>query len=99
MVSLEYLLHFIDEDAPYGDVTSEAVIPDMRCRAEITAEQAGIIAGLCEATMLFSHYGVAVEQLAQDGRIVKAGDKLLSLTETQKGSSWLNGLHSTSSGE
>ncbi len=84
MVSLEYLLHFIDEDAPYGDVTSEAVIPDMRCRAEITAEQAGIIAGLCEATMLFSHYGVAVEQFAQDGRIVKAGDKLLSLTGDAK---------------
>jgi len=79
MVSLEYLLHFIDEDAPSGDVTSEAVIPDIRCRAEIVAEQSGIIAGLCEATMLFSHYGVAAEQFAQDGQIVKAGDKLLSL--------------------
>jgi nicotinate-nucleotide pyrophosphorylase (carboxylating) len=84
MVSLEYLLHFIDEDAPSGDVTSEAVIPDMRCRAEISAEQAGIIAGLCEATMLFSHYDVTVERFAQDGRIVKAGDKLLSLTGDAK---------------
>jgi nicotinate-nucleotide pyrophosphorylase (carboxylating) len=84
MVSLEYLLHYIDEDAPSGDVTSEAVIPDMRCRAEISAEQAGIIAGLCEATMLFSHYDVTVEQSAQDGRIVKAGDKLLSLTGDAK---------------
>jgi len=79
MVSLEYLLHFIDEDAPSGDMTSEAVIPDILCRAEISAEQAGIIAGLSEATTLFSHYGIAVEQYVQDGRIVKAGDKLLSL--------------------
>ncbi|MFA4848590.1 MAG: carboxylating nicotinate-nucleotide diphosphorylase [Methanoregula sp.] len=84
MVSLEYLLHFIDEDSPSGDVTSEAVIPDMRCHAEISAEQAGIIAGLCEATMLFSHYDVTVEQFAQDGQIVKAGDKLLSLTGDAK---------------
>jgi nicotinate-nucleotide pyrophosphorylase (carboxylating) len=84
MVSLDYLLRFIDEDAPLGDVTSEAVIPDICCRAEITAEQAGIIAGLCEATMLFSHYGVAVEQFTQDGRIVKTGSKLLSLTGDAK---------------
>ena len=84
MVSLEYLLHFIEEDAPSGDVTSEAVIPDICCRAEIIAEQSGIIAGLCEATMLFSHYGIAVEQFAQDGKTVKAGDKLLLLTGDAK---------------
>jgi nicotinate-nucleotide pyrophosphorylase (carboxylating) len=84
MVSLEYLLHFIFEDAPSGDVTSEAVIPDIRCRAEISAEQSGIIAGLCEATMLFSHYGVAVEPFAQDGHSVKGGGKLLSLTGDAK---------------
>ena len=84
MVSLEYLLHFIDEDAPSGDVTSEAVIPNICCRAEIVAEQAGIIAGLCEATMLFSNYSVAVEQFAQDGQIVKARDKLLLLTGDAK---------------
>ncbi len=84
MVSLEYLLHFVNEDAPYGDVTSEAVIPDIRCRAEIVAEQSGIIAGLCEASMLFSHYGVAVEQFAHDGQIVNAEDKLLSLNGDAK---------------
>ncbi len=84
MVSLEYLLHFIDEDAPSGDLTSDAVIPDIRCRAEIVAEQSGIIAGLCEAIMLFSHYGVAAEQFAEDGQTVKAGDKLLTLTGDAK---------------
>jgi len=84
MVSLEYLLHFIDEDAPYGDATSDAVIPDIHCYAEITAEQAGIIAGLTEANMLFSHYGVAVEQPARDGNEVGAGEILLSLTGDAK---------------
>jgi nicotinate-nucleotide pyrophosphorylase (carboxylating) len=84
MVSLEYLLHFIDEDAPSGDVTSEAVIPDIRCLAEISAEQSGIIAGLYEATILFSHYSVAVEQFVQDGQTVKTGDKLLRLSGEAK---------------
>ena len=84
MVSLEYLLRFIEEDAPSGDVTSEAVIPDICCHAEICAEQAGIIAGLCEATMLFSHYGVTVKQFAQDGQNVRSGDILLSITGDAK---------------
>ncbi|MDP3564429.1 MAG: carboxylating.nicotinate-nucleotide diphosphorylase, partial [Methanoregula sp.] len=84
MVSLDYLLRFIDEDAPSGDVTSEAVIPDICCHAEISAEQAGIIAGLCEATMLFSHYGITVKQFAQDGQNVRSGDILLSLNGDAK---------------
>jgi nicotinate-nucleotide pyrophosphorylase (carboxylating) len=84
MVSLEYLLHFIDEDAPLGDVTSEAVIPDVCCHAEISAEQAGIIAGIDEATLLFSHYGVEVKQFAQDGQHVKTGEKLLTLNGDAK---------------
>ena len=84
MVSLDYLLHFIKEDAPSGDLTSETVIPDMRCHAEISSEQEGIVAGLREATMLFSHYGVTVEQVAYDGDRVKAGDILLILTGNAK---------------
>jgi nicotinate-nucleotide pyrophosphorylase (carboxylating) len=79
MVSLDYLLRFIEEDAPYGDVTSETVVSDMRCRAEISSEQDGIIAGLREANMLFSHYGVTAEQVVHDGETVKADDTLLVL--------------------
>lgn len=84
MVSLEYLLRFIDEDAPYGDLTSEAVIPAVRCRAEISSEQPGIIAGLCEAHVLFSYYGVTVAQNFQDGDRVKTGDVVLSLAGDAK---------------
>ncbi|MHB8163865.1 MAG: carboxylating nicotinate-nucleotide diphosphorylase [Methanoregula sp.] len=84
MVSLDYLLHFIQEDAPSGDLTSETVIPDMRCHAEISSEQNGTIAGLREATMLFSHYGVTVEQVVHDGDTVKAGNILLTVTGNAK---------------
>ena len=46
MVALDYLLKFIEEDAPSGDITSAAIIPDITCNAVIKAEQEGIIAGI-----------------------------------------------------
>jgi nicotinate-nucleotide pyrophosphorylase (carboxylating) len=53
MVMLDYLLQFIEEDAPSGDLTSAAIIPDISCNAVIRAEQDGIIAGLEEASILW----------------------------------------------
>jgi nicotinate-nucleotide pyrophosphorylase (carboxylating) len=80
MVSLEYLLRFIDEDAPQGDATSDAIIPDIVCNAVIRAEQDGTIAGLEEATALFTHFGVQVRQHVADGSSVKSGEILVSLS-------------------
>jgi nicotinate-nucleotide pyrophosphorylase (carboxylating) len=84
MVPLEYLLKFIDEDAPSGDVTSESVIPDVACRAVIRAEQDGVAAGLLEAAALFSHFGVDVQQDTRDGETIKTGAVLLSLSGPAK---------------
>jgi len=84
MVSLDYLLQFIHEDAPFGDATSDAIIPDVSCHAVIRAEQTGIIAGLEEATVLFTHFGVEVECRASDGDRVKPGDTLLALSGRAK---------------
>ena len=52
-VPLEYLLKFIGEDAPFGDITSDAIVPDVTCRAVIRAEQDGMVAGLLEAARSF----------------------------------------------
>jgi nicotinate-nucleotide pyrophosphorylase (carboxylating) len=79
MVLIDYLLHFIEEDAPFGDVTSSAIIPDITCSAVIRAEQPGIIAGLKEVSLLFSHFGVSAESLVKDGDLVRQGDSLLLL--------------------
>jgi nicotinate-nucleotide pyrophosphorylase (carboxylating) len=79
MVLIDYLLHFIEEDAPFGDVTSSAIIPDITCSAVIRAEQPGIIAGLKEVSLLFSHFGVSAESLVKDGDLVSQGDSLLLL--------------------
>jgi nicotinate-nucleotide pyrophosphorylase (carboxylating) len=84
MVVLDYLLQFIVEDAPSGDVTSAAIIPDITCSAVIRTEQAGIIAGLEEASTLFSHFGVSVKHLAKDGDAVGQNDSLLLLNGDAK---------------
>ena len=84
MVKLDYLLRFIEEDAPSGDLTSAAVIPDICCNAVIRAEQAGIIAGLEEASILFSHFGVCVTHLVNDGDSVSENNSLLLLNGDAK---------------
>ncbi len=80
MIPLTYLLRFLEEDAPFGDVTSEAVIPeDLKAEAVIIAKQDGVIAGLEEAKALFEHFGVKVELKAKDGDEVKKGTVVIKL--------------------
>jgi nicotinate-nucleotide pyrophosphorylase (carboxylating) len=76
---LDILLGFIDEDCPGGDITSVAVVPDIPCSAVIKAEEDGIVAGLEEARLLFSYFGVSVNSGARDGDTVRRGDQLLSI--------------------
>jgi nicotinate-nucleotide pyrophosphorylase (carboxylating) len=79
MVPIQYLLRFIKEDSPFGDVTSDAIIPDCTCRAVIRAEQEGVIAGIDEAVALFRHFGIVAEPGKQDGETVIPHDIILSL--------------------
>ena len=74
----EHLLSFIREDAPFGDITSDAVIVDAGSRAIITTRQAGVIAGLEEAATLFNHFGVRVTCHVDDGSEVGIGNVLVS---------------------
>jgi nicotinate-nucleotide pyrophosphorylase (carboxylating) len=84
MVSRDYLLHFIQEDAPHGDATSDAIIPDVICNAVVRAEQEGIIAGLDEASSLFSCYDISVVRNKKDGDHVCRNEILLSLSGKAK---------------
>ena len=80
MIPLTYLLRFLEEDAPFGDVTSEAVIPeDLEAEAVIIAKQDGVIAGLEEAKALFEHFDVKVKPKAKDGDEVKKGYVVIEL--------------------
>jgi nicotinate-nucleotide pyrophosphorylase (carboxylating) len=77
---IEELVRFVREDAPHGDVTTDAIIPDVSCIARIQAKQDGIVAGLAETGALFSHFGVAVQQYAPDGNHVHSGQVLMELS-------------------
>ena len=80
MTPISYLLRFIEEDAPFGDVTSEAVIPEgTKARAVIVAKQDGVIAGVEEAKALFEHFSVKVSVRKRDGEEVRRGDVILEL--------------------
>jgi nicotinate-nucleotide pyrophosphorylase (carboxylating) len=78
-VPVRYLLSFIGEDAPFGDITTTLVIPEVHCEAVIIAKGEGIIAGLEEAMQLFSYFNIEVNQSHADGSMVKKGDILLTL--------------------
>ncbi|MDD1706943.1 MAG: carboxylating nicotinate-nucleotide diphosphorylase [Methanoregulaceae archaeon] len=79
MTDLDHLLSFIREDAPLGDITSEAIIGDIRCRAVIITKEDGVIAGLEETTLLFQHFGVIVKRYARDGDTVIKGTIVMEL--------------------
>ncbi len=79
MEDRDLLLSFIREDAPFGDITSDAVIGDVTCHARIMARQDGVIAGLEEAAFLFRYFGVTVNPRAEDGDTVRAGAVVLDL--------------------
>lgn len=77
---LAYLLRFVYEDVPFGDITSEAVIPkDVDVRAIIISKQSGVIAGVYEAELLFSHFGINVKKNFNDGDFVSNRDVILEL--------------------
>ncbi|MEN6342767.1 MAG: carboxylating nicotinate-nucleotide diphosphorylase [Methanospirillum sp.] len=78
-IPLARLLAFVAEDAPFGDVTSDAVLGDQRCTAVLRFREAGIAAGLAEAAALFAYYGVVVTASVADGDRVEAGATALAL--------------------
>lgn len=84
MNTIDELLQFLKEDSPAGDVTSDAIIPDVSCTAVIRAEQNGTLAGIEEAVLLFSHFGVAVTSRKNDGDAVKTGEVVLSVAGKAK---------------
>ncbi|KQC05290.1 MAG: nicotinate-nucleotide pyrophosphorylase [Methanolinea sp. SDB] len=79
MVTLEYLLAFIEEDAPYGDITTQSLTGGDSCQGTLVARQDGTIAGLEEASMLFSHFRIDFIPKVSDGMDVSSGSRIALL--------------------
>jgi len=78
---LDQLVSFVEEDAPFGDLTSETVIlnDEEDCRAEIYAKERGILAGMPEITQLFIHYGISYNQHIKNGHLVNPGSTIIEI--------------------
>jgi len=81
----ELLLSYIQEDAPFGDITSETTLGDIRCKAVIIAREAGLIAGLEEAATLFSYFGAIIHDRYSDGCEVAADTVIMSMEGPARG--------------
>jgi len=72
----------LTEDAPWGDLTSETLIPaSARISAELVAREDGVLCGaqLFSAAMLQSDAGNRVEFLVADGAVFQRGQTLATI--------------------
>ncbi|MDK2975055.1 MAG: hypothetical protein PWP08_1426 [Methanofollis sp.] len=80
MIDTGKLIEFLYEDAPFGDITSEALIPaDLCTSAAIRTKEPCIIAGLEEAAFLFTHLGAVADATVEDGARVGAGSVVMTI--------------------
>jgi nicotinate-nucleotide pyrophosphorylase (carboxylating) len=79
-IPLHRLQQFLEEDAPFGDVTSETVVPGIWCRAGIDVHEDGVLAGMEEACALLTSLGLIVQSSGIDGSVVKAGTRVLEIS-------------------
>ncbi|MCP1661636.1 MAG: carboxylating.nicotinate-nucleotide diphosphorylase [Methanocalculus sp. MSAO_Arc1] len=80
MIHHETLRGFLAEDAPFGDQTTQAVVPMTDGRAAVIAGDTGVVAGIAEAIILFSECGVEARALAGDGDWIDPGQQILDIS-------------------
>jgi len=71
------------EDAPWGDLTSETLIPaDARLSASLVAREPGVLSGIAifSAAMKLTDSAIEVRPLLADGTRFEAGDALASVS-------------------
>lgn len=82
------VLMALDEDAPWGDLTGETLIPDgATATAELVAREPGVFSGarVLEAAFRLVDPRIAVEVLAADGARFGAGDALARVQGPARG--------------
>ncbi|MFE5673088.1 carboxylating nicotinate-nucleotide diphosphorylase [Agromyces sp. NPDC056523] len=82
------VLMALDEDAPWGDLTGETLIPESAtATAELVAREPGVFSGarVVEATFRLVDAHIAVEVLVADGDRFSAGDVLARVQGPARG--------------
>jgi len=76
---------FLSEDVGSGDITTDALVPDISGKAFIICEENAVIAGMEEAAEIFRLLGVNAKCLAADGQIVWKDTKVMVLEGKLRG--------------
>jgi nicotinate-nucleotide pyrophosphorylase (carboxylating) len=71
--------YFIKEDIESADITSEALFTNEIAQGQIFAKEGCTVAGLSEATEIFSYLGLNVHSDFADGNNVSKGDIILTV--------------------
>lgn len=75
------LLEFLEEDLGFGDITTDALIPEgIVVEAIIISKRDGVIAGIHEAGIIFKSLNVDFKPLVRDGDRVKRGQSIVELS-------------------
>ena len=76
----EQLKQLLAQDVGQGDVTAAAVIPaSLKVQTDVIAKEAGIVAGIEEATVLAESLGLTVKTKVSDGTEVKNKQVLMQI--------------------
>ena len=78
-IRLQQLISFVEEDSPFGDITSETVIDPGTCTAVISAREHLLLAGMQECRRLSEWYGLTLRRPAEDGTFHQPGDIVLEM--------------------
>lgn len=73
------LERFIEEDMPYGDITTQNLIEATKEEASVICNEKAILCGVNEAEEVFEYFGLETETYADEGDFIKDGDKVLSV--------------------
>lgn len=74
------LLAILSEDLGQGDVTTTLLVPEAcTCEAQVRARQAGVVAGIEEATILLQSLGLQVDRRVEDGNKTKKNQVLMKI--------------------
>lgn len=75
----------LNEDAGFGDITTEILVGDKRSKAKIVAEEVGVLAGVREARIIFEEMGLKVTAGLEDGnKVEKAGTTVMIIEGSAK---------------
>ncbi|MCC6016460.1 MAG: carboxylating nicotinate-nucleotide diphosphorylase [Desulfurococcaceae archaeon] len=79
-ITFRKFLEFLEEDIPFWDATTEALIPrNIAVRAQVIAKQRGIAACVEDVAYFLKRLGLEVKELARDGDTVDRGSPVLEV--------------------